>query len=157
MADELQKTSGRQGRADSERAESEVRSEGRRKTLCSVTSCKAEATTGIAINIPAKGVPIAEHSPLRLVLGAALCQRCYELEEASVEDWLDMRHETTKATVRDVVAGICLQRRLADPDFARAFVTPVALDSDEFIAVNGGPPAENEFARMPWTGMKKGR
>lgn len=145
-----------------ERVEGEVRPEGRWETLCGVTACTAEATIAIAINIPAIGVPLAEHSPIRIVPGVALCQSCYDMEEASVEDWLDMRNETTKVTVRELVAGVCLQRRLADPDFSRAFVTPLALDSPEFIAVTGGPAYPEEIKRMPikrmpWTGTKKGR
>lgn len=90
---------------------------------CGRAGCGGAASTGFAISVPSKGMAIEEHDPIQIVLSIPLCDKCFEEETQNVEGWLDLRNGVTKATVREIIAGVCITRRLLEPDFARAFMT----------------------------------
>ena len=98
---------------------------------CQMKECQAEATAALALNVPAKGCPVAEHEPIRVVIGLQLCDA--HLTTSKAEDFFgaDSRLEQ--------IIRIQAQGR-AEPDFKRAFVSACAFDSDEWKALTKGKP-----------------
>jgi hypothetical protein len=93
---------------------------------CQMKGCTVEATCGLALNVPAVGCPIAEHDPIRVVLGLQLCDK--HLAETPPSDFFgaDGRLEQI----------IRIQARgKAEPDFKRAFVSAVSFESNEWQAL----------------------
>lgn len=88
--------------------------------------CESDATCALALNVPAVGCPIAEHEPIRIVIGLQLCDK--HLAEAKAADFFgtDSRLEQT---VRILASG------KAEPDFNRAFVSACSFDSVEWKAL----------------------
>lgn len=98
---------------------------------CQAKDCQHDAAGAIAINVPALGCPIEEHTPLRMVLGLQLCADHIESEKGRVQEWFaaDPRYQS----IFRVQA-----RGMAPPDFNRAFITPVSFDSDEWKILSRG-------------------
>ncbi len=92
---------------------------------CQRNECTREAECAIAINVPAKGCPIPEHDPLRMVVGLQLCDICAGEEKA--ESYLSL------PGYKDIF--LVAAKGLAPPDFDRAFVTRVDFHSAEWRAM----------------------
>lgn len=88
---------------------------------CQKINCQNEASGAIAINVPAMHCPIAEHDPIRVVLGLSLCDACRMA--ANVQEFLSVQVK--------LIVKIWAQGK-APPDFERAFLTKVEFDSDEW-------------------------
>lgn len=94
---------------------------------CQRQGCEKEATCSLAINIPATGCPIAEHDPIRVVIGLQLCDE--HLAETKAGDFF-----TSDGRLEKIVR--IRSRGLAEPDFKRAFVSRVEFDSEEWRALS---------------------
>jgi hypothetical protein len=88
---------------------------------CQRQECLRPASMAITLNVPAKGFPISLHQPIRMVLGLRLCR--HHARETTAE------HLLTPELKGAIEA---LARGKAPPDFDRAFVSPISLDSDEY-------------------------
>lgn len=99
---------------------------------CQKTGCTRPASKALTINVPAKGWPVSLHQPIRMVLGLRLCRQC--AAEATPAEFLtdDMRRATEIT---------CRASKKAEPDFDRAFISPISLDGHEyqnFVALRHG-------------------
>lgn len=97
---------------------------------CQTTNCPNEAECAIALNVPAMHCPIAEHDPLRLVIGIQLCASCAEEEKACPQEWINLPH------YRQIFHTAAQGK--APPDFKRAFINRVELDSAEWQLLQKG-------------------
>lgn len=95
-------------------------------TNCQHTNCTQPATHAIRVNIPAKGFAIDSHTPMRLTLGLELCLK--HAKGFKVNDFLT---DQFKQTVTDAARA---QNRV-DPDFKRAFITPILLTDPEYCVM----------------------
>ena len=91
---------------------------------CDSIKCPHEAFGAIAINVPAAGCPIAEHDPIKIVIGLKLCAQC--IAHARAEEFMS---EQLKKIVKIQARG------LAEPDFKRAFLSEVKFESPEWLAL----------------------
>jgi hypothetical protein len=94
---------------------------------CMVQGCGMEADCAVGINVPAQGVAIDQHQPLRMVLGIALCFHHY--------DGLTVQEFVTDQLM-EIFEVACQTSKRAPPDFHRAYLSKVALDSPEFLSVS---------------------
>lgn len=92
---------------------------------CQKVGCTRSATKALSINVPAKGWPISLHQPARVVIGLRLCRQC--AAEAKAEDFL-----TFDTVIKPTLEGMCRASMKAEPDFDRAFISPISLDGDEY-------------------------
>lgn len=92
---------------------------------CQKTGCTRPASKALTINVPAKGWPISLHQPVRMVIGVHLCRQCAATVKAA--EFL-----TADTKIKTVIEDMCRTAKQAEPDFARAFVTPISLDGDEY-------------------------
>lgn len=90
---------------------------------CQHIGCANEAEFAPALNIPATGYAIDAHQPVKMTTNLRLCATC--IEQFTIEDMLN---NDTKAMISRSLAAT--QR--VPPDFERAFLTKLRLDSDEF-------------------------
>jgi hypothetical protein len=96
--------------------------------ICDRKDCGKEAIGVLGINIPAVGIPIPEHDPIFCLLGLRVCG----------DHWKDQDPQEFVAPGR-TLRGIVVQRLklsgLADPDFARAFMSLVDLENEDWKAM----------------------
>lgn len=93
-------------------------------TPCAHTGCGRPATHAPKICVPATGWPIDLHQPLSAILMLKVCRQHVAEAFHPTENF---KPGSPLRTVFEVLA-----RGKVPPDFARAFVTPIRLDSDEF-------------------------
>lgn len=84
------------------------------------------------MNIPALGCPIAEHDPIKIVIGLTLCDKCFEIEKPRNFLSVELRHAITRQTIGR-----------ATPDFNRAWLVKIPFDSPDWKALK-------ETARCLW-------
>lgn len=89
---------------------------------CSRLGCTNEATCGAEILVPVVGCHIPEPDPIRCLTGITLCQEC--LRGVQVAQFLG-------DDLRKIVLTIASGR--AKPDFDRAFIRGVSLQSPEWV------------------------
>lgn len=92
---------------------------------CRKRGCGAGATHAVKLMVPAAGCPIPEHDPIEIVFGLGLCEAC------AIEIRMDPSQIISK-TLRGIVRQQARATGKADPDFSRAFVSLISLDSDEW-------------------------
>ncbi len=98
---------------------------------CQMKGCEADAACALALNVPAAGCPTPEHDPIRVVVGLHLCAQ--HLAETKPEDFF-----TADGHLEQIV--IIQAHGKAEPDFKRAFVSAVSLDSEEWKALTKNRP-----------------
>ena len=92
---------------------------------CRKRECANEATHAVKLMVPAARCPIPEHDPIEIVFGLELCEACA----------MEVRSDPSAVVSEALVGLVRAQARTtgkAEPDFGRAFVTLIALDSDEW-------------------------
>lgn len=95
---------------------------------CAYRNCKRDATHHPKICVPATGVPIDLHKPLECIVGVSVCKkhaRAFPVQEALKQSI----PQNPTFTMRDVFENLAKGRR--SPDFARAFVQPVGIHTEE--------------------------
>lgn len=107
-------------------------------TLGMVKGCANPATVGLAMNVPAKGVALAEHDPIRILLGIMVCDGC--TRKIAAKEFLG----DSSSSLGTLLRVMCRKGGWAEPDFDRAFIAPVPLDGEEWKAfrVKGKDDAE---------------
>lgn len=100
-------------------------------TACQRQGCASPALYAVKISVPARGWPIEWHEPLSAILGLKLCH--WHVKQ------FDLAPVVGKAAVpptslRPIFEAMARIRGAGAPapDFKRAYVTGVRLDSDEF-------------------------
>lgn len=91
---------------------------------CQREGCTAEAKFAPKICVPAQGHAIDAHQPIGVVVGVKCCPT--HLYQFPVQDMIAI------GAIRFALMSLCQSHGRAAPDFARAFVEPVALESAEF-------------------------
>lgn len=84
----------------------------------------------MAINVPATGVPIDMHQPLKIIFGIELCARHYG--EINIKDWLG--DEKLRELFR-IQARISAGNLAVPPDFDRAFISKVNLKDPAYLSM----------------------
>jgi hypothetical protein len=92
--------------------------------LCSKIGCDAPAVCALQIRVPALGYSLASHSPLGLLTNIKACDKCY-----AATDPQEMLNED----IRAIFLHICRTEGKVPPDFTRAYLEPMALDSEEYL------------------------
>jgi hypothetical protein len=95
--------------------------------ICQRGDCHRASACGIALNIPAMGMPIPEHDPIRVIPLVEFCEVHFTEETGCAAEWLMLRQ------YQEIVTMACQGK--VEPDFARAFITRVEFDSEEWIAL----------------------
>jgi hypothetical protein len=91
---------------------------------CMKKSCTHQAQWAPKICVPAQGWPIDCHQPLAMIVGLRLCREHVDALKAE---------EFFNDVVTDIRGALeALARTHIRPDFARAFITAVRINSDEF-------------------------
>jgi len=90
---------------------------------CSIKVCEQTATAAVAISVPATGYEATPENSVKIVLGILLCPHCMGTIKAQEFFGADGRLKS--------IIELQTKGRVA-PDYDRAFITPVALDSDEY-------------------------
>ncbi len=103
---------------------------------CKATGCTNEAEFAPLLNVPAVGYAIDVHQPLKMTIGLKLCAAC--IEQFTIEDILN-------ADTRALISRSLAADRRVPPDFGRAFLTKLRLDSKEFLQFE--QHANNRHAR----------
>lgn len=92
---------------------------------------------GAVVVVPALNCPLPEHDPLRAFLGMRFCETCFL--------GLKLEH-LLNDQFREVVRGTLATRGLVAPDFDRAWLERVELDSPEMKALDSkARMTEKEF------------
>lgn len=108
---------------------------------CDQPGCAEAATHHPQIHIPALGWPINMHEPASLIMGLKLCH--YHCSQAPAQDLLGSPDD--EKGIRGVVK--IMTRWKVPPDFTRAYVTCVSIDSDEgrlFAEMNAKNPHKTQ-------------
>lgn len=97
---------------------------------CQRNDCPAPATAAVVVNIPAVDHVVSEHDPIKMITGTRLCQE--HALKFDVAEFIRMNPNLT-----DIAQRLCKANQKAEPDMARAFVTALAFDTDEWRAFCG--------------------
>lgn len=93
--------------------------------------CKAEGKWAIKINVPATGWAIDLHQPLVAIVDLALCDACFAkttLDSILGPQLMEIFH--VQARCATIASGGDPQRAVP-PDFARAWLSKVSINSNE--------------------------
>lgn len=103
-------------------------------TKCVAAGCEREATDAPEICVPATGWPIDRKRALRAILGTPLCRE--HVEAFKPGDVLDQPNPNGEGTFGSVVmpAMARMSGSKIPPDLARAWIHPLRLDSDDYLA-----------------------
>jgi len=96
---------------------------------CQSKGCEEQAVCGLALNVPARGCPVAEHDPIRVVLRLQLCAAC--VQKTNAPEFFPSDGPLQKM-IRAQAQG------KAEPDFARAFASAVSFESEEWQTLTQG-------------------
>ncbi len=93
---------------------------------CEHTGCEHEATHSVTLNIPAEGVPIDLHHPIKMYIGVKLC-----LEHAKVFgkdfDWED------NLSMQEAIDASLLATSATKADYDRTFHSIVKLTDPGYL------------------------
>lgn len=92
---------------------------------CDRNECRNTATTAARLCVPASGVPLESHEPLKAVVGLAVCDKCFK--ELDPADFLSASLEKGLRGIFEILAA-----GKAAPDFDRAWFEKLSLDSPEY-------------------------
>lgn len=100
-------------------------------TACQRQGCTSPALYAVKINVPARGWPIEWHEPLSAILGLKLCH--WHLKQFDLAPFVG-KAAVPPMSLRPNFEAVARMRGdgAPAPDFKRAFVTGVRLDSDEY-------------------------
>lgn len=99
--------------------------------FCSREHCAAEARWVPKVCVPATGYPIAGHTPLSCIIGLPLCGAC--IDTLGVGDLLGPTPQGGEFREAFAIAA-----GRVPPDFSRAFMARVSLNSPEYAAFQAG-------------------
>jgi hypothetical protein len=88
---------------------------------CERTDCEYNATHSVTLNVPAVGVPIDLHSPIKMYIGVELC-RDHAKKFGDGFTWED------NEGLRDAIVATLAAAGRSDADFDRTFHSIVKLD-----------------------------
>lgn len=108
-------------------------------TKCFEPDCPYAPVWAPKLRVPAKDWPLDQHNPLEIVLGITFCARCAPRFKRNkrLMQFLDENEP-----LREILE--ILTRSMQPPDFNRAYVELVALDSEEYLMLKSAgkiPPA----------------
>jgi hypothetical protein len=92
-------------------------------TKCSEKNCKNQATVAPALFIPAMGVSIHQHTPIKMVMTVPFCNQHFKT--------MDIKNFMLPEGKRRITEALRAIGR-ADPDFERAWLKPISIESDEY-------------------------
>lgn len=92
---------------------------------CEHEGCTKEATHSATLNVPAKGIPIDLHSPIKMYMGVVLC---LEHAKAFGDDFTWEDNES----LRDAIEATLEASGRSAPDFDRTFFDTVNIQSDGY-------------------------
>lgn len=90
---------------------------------CNKIGCKNKGEWAVEVHLPAKGWAIEAHKPISIICDMPLCKD-HAAEASLLEAMPDLRD-----TIRDVIRNA----NLAEPDFGRAWTTPLRRSSSKFM------------------------
>jgi hypothetical protein len=102
---------------------------------CCFPDCKTDAVFGIAVSIPAKGLPLDVHMPLQLIIGAKVCYAHLLEAEKNIKTVIDFEQSPQLVEIIEKET-----QGKAPVDYSRAFVVGLKLNSEEwrrFMAPRG--------------------
>lgn len=91
--------------------------------ICCHVDCQLEAKWAPKLCVPATGVPIDTHNPLKIIMSIPVCDD--HIGEMRAPDFLS--HDPRLKGIFEMMA-----RGRAAPDFERAFIQRVSLNSSEY-------------------------
>lgn len=100
---------------------------------CENENCEKEATHSITLNVPAKGIAIDLHTPIKMYVGVQLCHE-HAKEFGSDFTW-DDNYELREAIEATIAAA-----GLSEPDFNKTFHSVVSMNHDgyqQFLKIRG--------------------
>lgn len=89
---------------------------------CARVGCANKGEWAVEAHIPAKGWAIEAHQPLSIICDMPLCQ-----DHAREDSLLEAMPQ-----LREVIRDVVRQAGLAEPDFDRAWTTPIRRTSSKF-------------------------
>lgn len=92
-------------------------------TKCATNGCDRKGEWAVEMHIPAKGWAIEAHQPLSIICDMPLC-RDHATEANLLQAMPDLRNG-----IRDVIGAV----GRAEPDFDRAWTTPIRRTSPKFL------------------------
>ena len=92
--------------------------------LCDRADCGEPAAWSFKLCVPAQGKSPRDFAPLQALVGVTLCPR--HMHETNPGEWLDAHEGNMRAVFTQMANG------RARPDFARAWLQPVSINSPEF-------------------------
>lgn len=92
---------------------------------CEKDNCEGEATHSVTLNIPATGVPIDLHTPIKMYIGVELCRKHAD-EFGKDFNWDE--NETLREAIEATVKGI----GGSPADFERAFHSTIPITSNGY-------------------------
>jgi hypothetical protein len=121
---------------------------------CQKRACANGATHAVKLMVPAARCQIPEHDPIEIVFGLQLCEACA----------MEVRLNPSAVVSEALVGIVRAQARTtgkADPDFGRAFVRLIALDSDEwqrarYSGLRAWRPSPSAAPRRSPTSFRRG-
>jgi hypothetical protein len=110
---------------------------------CQKRGCEHKGEWAIELHVPAKGWPLDSHKPLTVMCGIPLCR-----DHAHQDDAGDFFFDANRAVIADMIKSM----GFVEPDFDRAWSTPIRRTDPRFIAFQqqvsdaGGPTIEDGAA-----------
>jgi hypothetical protein len=92
---------------------------------CEEDGCKECATHSVTLNVPAAGVPIDLHQPLRLYIDVKLCHE-HAKEFGRSFTWEENEE------LRDNIAAFVREAKFGARDFDRTFASSIRLEDPGF-------------------------
>ncbi len=92
--------------------------------MCQKTGCTEPATCAFKVCVPAYGKSPRDFAPLEALVGVTLCNR--HMNETNPSEWLNANNGAMKTTMTSMANG------RARPDFPRAYLKQVSINSPEF-------------------------
>lgn len=93
---------------------------------CMHVDCELDATCAPKLMVPATGYALEAHQPMGLSMGAVICDAHFATLDA---------HEMLEKNPRLVEIFEHLAKDKAPPDFKRAYLQRLAVDSEEFLVL----------------------
>lgn len=94
------------------------------KYKCARSGCKLPAVCSFAIRIPAVGVSVQQHIPLKMIVPLPVCKA--HSDDVVAADFIDDR-------MKQSAAIFCSMHNKQTPDFKRAFLERIPLTDQMFI------------------------
>ncbi len=94
--------------------------------ICEHDGCEHQATHSVTLNVPAKGVPIDLHSPIKMYIGVELCLE-HAKEFGKEFSWVD------NEPLRNAIESTLRVTGRSDADFDRSFHSTVRLNDPGYI------------------------